>query len=53
MGPPFTLNKTAIPSPRILMPLLENPQQKDGSIVLPKALVKHMNGVEVLRPLSP
>lgn len=53
MGYPFTLNNTAIASPRILIPLLENHQQKDGSIVLPKALVKHMNGVEVLRPLSP
>ncbi|CAN5553949.1 serine--tRNA ligase [soil metagenome] len=45
---PFTLNNTAIASPRILIPLLENHQQADGSIVLPKALVKYMNGIEVL-----
>ncbi|MBX3214803.1 MAG: serine--tRNA ligase [Labilithrix sp.] len=47
---PYTLNNTAIASPRILIPLLENHQQEDGSVVLPKALVPYMNGVEVLRP---
>ncbi len=47
---PYTLNNTAIASPRILIPLLENHQREDGSIVLPKALVPYMNGVEVLRP---
>jgi seryl-tRNA synthetase len=49
LGYPYTLNNTAIASPRILIPLLENHQQKDGSIVLPKALVKYMNGIEVLK----
>lgn len=34
----FTLNNTAIASPRILIPLLENHQQSDGSITIPKAL---------------
>jgi len=47
---PFTLNNTAIASPRILIPLLENHQNEDGSITLPKALVPYMNGVEVLKP---
>jgi seryl-tRNA synthetase len=47
---PYTLNNTAIASPRILIPLLENHQQEDGSIALPKALVPYMNGVEILRP---
>ena len=46
----FTLNNTAIASPRILIPLLENHQQADGSIKLPKALVPYMNGREVLSP---
>jgi len=32
------LNNTTIASPRILIPLLENHQQKDGSIKIPKAL---------------
>ncbi len=34
----FTLNNTGIASPRILIPLLENHQQPDGSITIPKAL---------------
>jgi len=50
MGYPYTLNNTAIASPRILIPLLENHQNADGSITLPKALVPYMNGVTVLRP---
>lgn len=47
---PYTLNNTAVASPRILIPLLENHQREDGSIALPKALVPYMNGIEVLRP---
>ena len=50
LGYPYTLNNTAIASPRILIPLLENHQNADGSINLPKALVPYMNGLEVLRP---
>jgi seryl-tRNA synthetase len=46
---PYTLNNTAIASPRILIPLLENHQNADGSITLPKALVPYMNGLEVLK----
>lgn len=47
---PYTLNNTAIASPRILIPLLENHQREDGSVVLPKALVPYLNGIEVLKP---
>ncbi|MCL2777480.1 MAG: serine--tRNA ligase [Polyangiaceae bacterium] len=47
---PYTLNNTAVASPRILIPLLENHQNADGSITLPKALVPYMNGIEILRP---
>jgi seryl-tRNA synthetase len=50
LGYPYTLNNTAIASPRILIPLLENHQNADGSITLPKALVPYMNGVTVLQP---
>ena len=39
---PFTLNNTAVASPRILIALLENHQQKDGSVALPKALAAYM-----------
>lgn len=34
----FTLNNTGIASPRILIPLLENHQNADGSVTIPKAL---------------
>ena len=34
----FSFNNTALASPRILIALLENFQQKDGSIQIPKAL---------------
>jgi seryl-tRNA synthetase len=50
LGYPYTLNNTAIASPRILIPLLENHQQADGSVRLPKALLPYMNGIELLRP---
>jgi len=42
-----TLNNTAIATPRILIPLLENYQQKDGSIRVPKVLVPFV-GKEVI-----
>ena len=44
----YTLNNTAIASPRILIPLLENHQNEDGSVTLPKALVPYMNGIDKL-----
>ncbi|WP_282940891.1 serine--tRNA ligase [Paenibacillus sp. RC67] len=46
----YTLNNTAVASPRILIPLLENHQEEDGSIWLPPALRPYMNGVERLVP---
>ncbi|HLL58899.1 MAG TPA: serine--tRNA ligase [Allosphingosinicella sp.] len=39
-----TLNNTALASPRILVPLLENHQQEDGRVRLPKALQDLMGG---------
>jgi seryl-tRNA synthetase len=51
LGYPFTLNNTAVASPRILIALLENHQQRDGSVVLPKALAAYM-GKERLAPLA-
>ncbi|RED65575.1 serine--tRNA ligase [Cohnella lupini] len=45
-----TLNNTAVASPRILIPLLENHQAEDGSIYIPDALRKYMNGAERLYP---
>lgn len=45
-----TLNNTCIASPRILIPLLEVYQQKDGSVVIPEVLRPYMLGKEVITP---
>lgn len=42
-----TLNNTAIATPRILISLVENYQQKDGSIIVPEALRKYL-GKEII-----
>lgn len=39
-----TLNNTAIATPRILVPFLENHQQADGSIAIPAKLQPYMDG---------
>ena len=43
-----TLNGSGLAVGRTLVAVLENHQQADGSIVIPKALVSYMGGVEVL-----
>lgn len=48
-----TLNNTAIASPRILIAILENHQNKDGSIHVPAALRPYLYGREVLEPGAP
>jgi seryl-tRNA synthetase len=50
LGYPYTLNNTAIASPRILIPLLENHQNEDGSVTLPRALVPYMLSRARLEP---
>lgn len=45
-----TLNNTAIATPRILVPFLENHQQKDGSIYIPPSLQYYFEGQEYLIP---
>lgn len=45
-----TLNNTVVASPRILIPLLENHQQADGSVAIPDALRPYLGGRSVLRP---
>lgn len=47
-----TLNNTAVASPRILIPLMENHQQEDGSIRIPKALQPYMRGLGQLVPMG-
>jgi seryl-tRNA synthetase len=41
-----TLNNTVIASPRILIPVLELNQNKDGSVTIPEVLRPYMNGME-------
>ena len=48
----FTLNNTGIAFPRILIPLLENHQNADGSINIPKALRPYMGGREKIDSAS-
>jgi len=45
-----TLNGSGVALPRLLVALLENGQQEDGSVVLPDALVPYMDGVDRLAP---
>ncbi|MBI2208470.1 serine--tRNA ligase [Candidatus Woesearchaeota archaeon] len=43
-----TLNSTAIATSRALRAILENYQQKDGSIKVPAVLVPYMNGIKAI-----
>ncbi|ATE60267.1 serine--tRNA ligase [Thauera sinica] len=45
-----TLNGSGLAVGRTLVAVLENYQQADGSVVVPKALVPYMGGIEVLEP---
>jgi seryl-tRNA synthetase len=45
----YTLNNTVIASPRILIAVLENYQQADGSIVVPDILKPYI-GKDVIKP---
>lgn len=44
-----TLNNTVVASPRILIPILENYQNADGSVTIPGALRPYMNGADIIR----
>ena len=43
-----TLNNTAVATPRLLVPLLENHQQPNGSVRIPPVLQRYMGGKTVL-----
>src|SRR5512137_893274 len=45
-----TLNGSGLAVGRTLIAIVENYQQKDGSVVIPKALRPYMRGLEVLEP---
>lgn len=44
----YTLNNTAVATPRLLIPLLENHQTAEGKVRVPKALQKYLGGREVI-----
>jgi seryl-tRNA synthetase len=44
-----TLNGSGLPLGRTLVAILENYQQRDGSVVIPEPLRKYMNGMAVIR----
>lgn len=45
-----TLNNTVVATPRVLIAVLENHQQADGSITIPKALRPYLGGREAFAP---
>ncbi len=45
-----TLNSTAIATGRAMVAIIENNQQPDGTVVIPKVLQKYMDGQEILEP---
>jgi seryl-tRNA synthetase len=47
-----TLNGSGLAVGRTLVAILENCQQQDGSLVIPKALRPYMGGMEVVEPRS-
>ncbi len=45
-----TLNGSGVALPRLVVAILENGQQEDGSVVLPEAIIPYMGGIDVLKP---
>ena len=45
-----TLNGSGLAMPRVLIAILENYQQADGSVVVPDVLRPWMGGIEVIKP---
>jgi seryl-tRNA synthetase len=45
-----TLNSTALATGRTIVAILENYQQKDGSVIVPEALRKYMGGIRKIGP---
>ena len=46
-----TLNGSGLAVGRTLVAILENYQQKDGSIIVPKVLRPYMDGIEIINPI--
>ena len=44
-----TLNGSGLALPRVMIAILENYQQPDGSVVVPEVLRPYMGGIEVIK----
>jgi seryl-tRNA synthetase len=49
---PHTLNNTAIATSRALVGILENNQDKDGNVKIPKVLQGYMNGKKIIKKVQ-
>jgi len=47
-----TLNGSGVALPRLVVAILENGQQADGSVVLPDAIVPYMGGISKIEPVG-
>ncbi len=47
-----TLNGSGVALPRLMVAILENGQEADGSVTLPEAIVPYMGGVRRLEPVG-
>jgi len=47
-----TINGSGLAVGRTMVAVLENYQQKDGSVVIPEALRRYMHGIEVIEPVG-
>ncbi len=47
---PHTLNASGLALPRVMIAIMENNQQADGSIVVPEVLRPYMGGLELIEP---
>ena len=45
----YTLNGSGLALPRVIIAILENYQQADGSVIIPEVLRPYMGGLEVIR----
>ncbi|MEM7802969.1 MAG: serine--tRNA ligase, partial [Chloroflexota bacterium] len=45
-----TLNASGLALPRVMIAIIENNQQEDGSIVIPEVLRPYMGGMEAIKP---
>lgn len=52
-GVPHSLNSTMVATTRTLRVILENYQTKQGTLKIPKALQKYMNGIKEIAPAKP